>query len=1242
MNPCLTEALILQFLDGAASPIEQRQVNDHLDSCPTCRSVMATLARGAVREIDGRLASATLDFRADDIPRPMPTLVSTRFDVVQCLGAGGMGVVFEAHDRVLDTRVALKTLRHFDGPRLLRFKNEFRALADLHHPNLVQLHQLFYEAGQWFFSMELVRGQPFLRWVRPTGDRVDGERLRGALAGLTDGLCALHGAHKVHCDIKPSNVLVEDDGRVVLLDFGLISEAADHDAGATLIAGTPEFMAPEQAAGLAVGPEADWYSVGVMLFQALTGELPLSGDRAALIKLKATAEPVAPSTRVPDVPADLDALCLSLLQLDPRARPTADEVRARLGTAPSSPQRGGSASFIGRRTELDQLRAAMASARAGATTALLLEGESGVGKTALAARFADELWTAGALVLAGRCYERESVPYKALDGIFDELVRVLAPLDAADMAPLLPPDASLLVDAFPVLSSVSALGHAAATATAPPDPAERRHRLFAAARTLLAQLAARRGALVLIIDDVQWSDGDSLALLAELMRAPSLLLVMTGRPGATVALPCPLLRLALAGLDDDDARALAAALVGDATVDAARLAAEAAGHPLFIAELARHAGEPTRGELTLDRALAARIAELSRERAALLELLAVAAGPLAQATLLQAARAPINDFTRDVAQLRAAQLVRTDEAAIQLYHDRVRAAVLLGLDELAQRERHRRLAATLEASGRGDAEALLAHWRGAGEPVRAAGYALLAAANAERALAFERAARLYRMTLELDPDRADAAMLHERSGDAFAHSGLHAEAAAAYVAAARGREPAAALDLRRRAAERLLFSAHAAPGLAILDEVLAAVGLRRLTSARRTMATALWLRARLAVRGLGFTLRSPREIPATLLTKIDVCRSAAVGLMGADQLHAFLFHTRRLLYALDAGEPVRLAEALATEVGMAAMPGPLGAARVAKLMAIASELTARIDQPIAQAQLVLAQGTLAFYRGQWTRCVETLARAEQLLRDRCVGATDELLILTVTRTCATLFRGDLATLRAGVPAALREAEERGQPFAKIWFRTGFTTLARLADGDAAEAQRQLEAARAMYPPRETLYYLPLDLYASLNLALYAGEAEAAWAELQARWPVLAGTNHLRQMWLRILLWDLRGRVALAAATATTGAARRQRIADAARAARLIERERMAWAEPLAQLLRSGLLLLDGDRAGAAARLADAAGGFAAADMTLHAAVARHRRAALLPQERERGDWLEAHKIADPTRFTRIFAPLTTG
>src|SRR5262249_12571078 len=202
------------------------------------------------------------------------------------------------------------------------------------------------------------------RAPRPLTAPEEFDRLRAALAQLAEGVCALHAAGKLHRDIKPSNVLVTPAGRVVLLDFGLVAELERQplDPGAHAeIAGTAPYMAPEQAAGRPLSAASDWYSVGVVLFEALTGRLPFRGGRAQLLWSKQHAEAPPTAQWVPNVPEDLNALCADLLRRRPEERPSGAEVLCRLrgawgppASAPSEPgpPPGAGTPFVGRETHL--------------------------------------------------------------------------------------------------------------------------------------------------------------------------------------------------------------------------------------------------------------------------------------------------------------------------------------------------------------------------------------------------------------------------------------------------------------------------------------------------------------------------------------------------------------------------------------------------------------------------------------------------------------------------------------------------------------------------------------------------------------------------------------------------------------------------------------------------------------------------------------------------------------------------
>ena len=580
----------------------------------------------------------------EDSPNSSPATAAafagnTRFELVRHLGFGGYGTVHEAIDRERRARVALKVLNRTGEREVRRFKNEFRRLADLRHPNLVALHELYADEGAWFFTMELVHGDTFISHVRQAGD---GEPLRARLAAalrqLSAGLLALHAAGMVHRDVKPSNMLVARDGRVVLLDFGLVLALGEAEQSG---AGTPGYSSPEQMSGRPLTPASDWYSVGVMLHEAIWGAPP-------------NAAP-APTTGAPAELRELAELAARLLVPRPSERPDGVALLRLLGEPPSLDRvelEVDDLTVIGREPELAALTRAFAAAQAGRPSVALLRGESGVGKTFLIDHFCRlvEREYPDARVLAGRCFEREYLPYKAFDGIIDRLAHRLGSLSPPALAALLPDDTSALVRQFP---SLARLAGAAARAQ-PTDLQELRRRAFAALRELLRRLC-RAAPLVIAVDDLQWSDSDSTLLFDELLRppdAPAVLFVLAMRPGdgasegfvpsADVLREPALvthLRAAAAGSGERGAaRAASPRQAGRRQRGARRGSRPRIGrNPLFIRELVRQAwidGDALKGASKIERLLDRRLRDLGEPARELLALLAVFGRPMEERMML--------------------------------------------------------------------------------------------------------------------------------------------------------------------------------------------------------------------------------------------------------------------------------------------------------------------------------------------------------------------------------------------------------------------------------------------------------------------------------------------------------------------------------------------------------------------------------------------------------------------------------
>jgi predicted ATPase len=684
-------------------------------------------------------------------------LPANRYEVRRELGRGGAGVVYEAFDTQAGTLVALKTIESPTADDLLRLKHEFRVLADVHHRNLVRYGELTSERGQWFFTMELVRGKNFIDHVRSSGaswtsndvtrsetrlapsqgsravaplgaasvgGTFDEARLRAVLAQLASVLLAVHAAGHVHRDVKPSNVLVTDDGRVVLLDFGLVTALGD---GEEWVVGTPAFMAPEQAEGRAVGPQADWYSVGVMLFVALTGCLPFDGSAQDIVGAKLVCEAPSPDERASDLPPDLVALCAALLRRSPDERPRGAEIATRLGLSaseiyPSSVRSSDSSMpFVGRVAEIHALESALERVTAGGGATVVIAGEPGIGKTSLVQKFLASLKD-DVLVLSGRCYEQETVPFKGIDGIVDSLSEHLVALPDGEVEALLGGGVRYLSTIFPVLHRVPAIEREASSVRDVADPSALREQAFGELERLLSALAGRQ-TVVLFVDDLQWADKDSLDLLHRLLhgvgRIPFLFLA-TLRTGGDAAwgafeLANKATRVTLSMLSVGESRALLDALSttpnGTATKNQDALIDEAQGHPLFLAELARGmrsgaAGVSAHGQL--QDVLWGRVAERDAVDRRLMQTVAVAGAPIPYDVVAKAASIEVGDCQTRLGSLRAAQLLRVsrrgEDRLIQPYHDRIREAVLARLGgETAVAQIHLRLGRALTESTPEDA-----------------------------------------------------------------------------------------------------------------------------------------------------------------------------------------------------------------------------------------------------------------------------------------------------------------------------------------------------------------------------------------------------------------------------------------------------------------------------------------------------------------------------------------------------------
>jgi len=259
-------------------------------------------------------------------------LLNNRYQLLEQFGSGGMALIYRARDTLLDRYVAIKALRQdqehtaaFDR----QFQNEARAAANLSHPNIVTVYDYGIDDGTPFIVMELVPGTDLKSLLQKRG-RFSVEEGVPLIVQACAGIGYAHRAGLVHCDVKPHNMLVTPDGRLKVTDFGIARALATLNPAerSEVVWGSPQYYAPEQAMGHAPSPASDVYSLGVVMYEMLTGTPPFTASSAEeLAHLHLEAKPIPPSEYVPDIPGPLEEIILKVLSKEPSARyRTADQL----------------------------------------------------------------------------------------------------------------------------------------------------------------------------------------------------------------------------------------------------------------------------------------------------------------------------------------------------------------------------------------------------------------------------------------------------------------------------------------------------------------------------------------------------------------------------------------------------------------------------------------------------------------------------------------------------------------------------------------------------------------------------------------------------------------------------------------------------------------------------------------------------------------------------------------------------
>ncbi|MCU0607195.1 MAG: tetratricopeptide repeat protein [Candidatus Edwardsbacteria bacterium] len=721
--------------------------------------------------------------------------IGGRYELTALIGKGTGGQVYEVLDHVEKREMALKLFMD-TSPGITFIQHEFRFLSSLRHPNLVQVFDFGRDNSYYYFTMELLSGSTVMDSCAGRGIRECGEKI----AQLCRALEYIHGHDVIHLDLKPSNVLADRDGRLKLADFGLARRFTEK--GALRLFGTPAYMSPEVIAGQPPDGRSDLYSLGVLMYQVFTGQLPFTAATTEeLVRCHLRQIPHPPQSLRPDLGDAAGALIMRLLAKDPNDRPaSANEVIAELNrindtALPLESEQAHAhhvffSRLVGRDKEITELRQALQNAAAGRGSCLFVSGEAGIGRTRLMTEFALHAQLSDAQVFWSRCYRPDTAAFHPVTQLLDQLV----PL-AREFAPeVLARHGAELCELLPGLRGVPEVAAQPQPTRLP--PAEKRLRLLDAVTSCVTATleALPLKPAVLIFEGMHWADAESLEAIHHLARTVArspVLLAVTFR-SEDMDEDHPLLRIVeqlgsegraehlfLRRLAKPDVAALVAGVFPRAEhLDPliGRIFAETEGVPYQIEEAIYYlleSGQISRrqGQWQVDAFVAetlslpagireateSKLSRLTPQQMAILRAAAVLGRPASEQAIARMAEQTVDAAIEDLIHLKGrnllAELDGPDGPVFGLHHAKIQRLIADAIEPGERRRLHRNAALLLEGSeGRTfqDDIDLAWHWQQAGEPAKALEYHLRVGAEL-RDYAREQAIGHYQAALELAP-----------------------------------------------------------------------------------------------------------------------------------------------------------------------------------------------------------------------------------------------------------------------------------------------------------------------------------------------------------------------------------------------------------------------------------------------------------------------------------------------------------
>ncbi|AOT08389.1 serine/threonine-protein kinase PknK [Pseudoalteromonas luteoviolacea] len=1097
------------------------------------------------------------------------------FILLRLLGKGAMGSAYQAWDTETNNYVVIKTIGQMESTYLYNLKREFREISYVYHENIVNIHELRVDKDLngnmvQFIVMEYVDGVDLLTYVRQglkRGQPLTKEgltKLQTVLPQLIEATSVLHRNSLLHCDLKPSNILVDHLNQVKVLDFGIaLSLTRSQTDIAKQTSGTLGYMAPEHHQSQLVSKASDYFSLGVIIFELLTGKVPIRNAEYCIDE-----QDTLPS-RICDIDIQYDNLCRSLLCTDPAQRATEQDLKQWLNDNFSAiPQlqkwqrllTQNKNEFVGHDDLLAKLFKAYKTRLNHQPVCFALHGEAGIGKTTIVNEFIHQLYDEpNVMVFQGRCFAADQLPFNALDMIVDQLFQYIREMSEQQQTSIFTSSLGLAAQLFPILKPLvkktdSYEQHAHMKVK---NPTELRIAAFNELKTLLNNLS-QKVKIVLFIDDIHWGDVDSAELLAELLSPPNPVNIFCIVSYRKASLDSPFLSTwkqyvgnlkhltyidePVSKLSETETEQLVSSYFPDTTPSETikAITESAQCHPFFATEIARFYSENTySGKIPTKTVIGMRLDQLSKDAKSLMEVICAASRPLSKKLVLAVVDAN-SDAQKLLSSLQSARLVRSYGARpgmiIEPYHDRIRTAVLDLMNTSETKQLNLRWAEVLEQQFP-EPDLLAYHYHLGDKLAKAADYAIDAARRAEKSMAFDQAAIHYEKALDWGSFEKDKVReLIGAQANAYFNAGRCQKAAPLFLESATlidqqntpEKSVAERHKLFTRHIEALLVSGNVEQGIFALRQALKQLNVNYKGTNLAAGLSFVKNLVLLLIKGSKLQ-RQPTSSQLSLAgQKADLCWAGCKGLLYVQPLQGADLMLRSLHYALKSGDPIQVGRSLAAMgAGMFSQIKPLEKVGQRYLVQ-AKSLAEKHDDNYLKGVTMVWQAFSESYSGNFKHVKKQTDEAISFFVEHTVGTPWERQIAQAMSAYFSQWLGLLPETINSSYTQLREARRGGDLYSQVLFLQSIC-FCQLAQGKVDEIYHNVAWIEDNWLKHFTIQHFYNGIY--LSTAHYLdGDYSKALNEIEKlipeakrhgahRAPISRIDLTIAEARLRVTLWD---------------------------------------------------------------------------------------------------------------------------